>query len=396
MIVSVSSREMSRTPAVKGSTEQWVAQSSSPSIRPVAPLPIPSSPSPVTHPATDYAVPLLSPTGSSALPASFTSAIGGGFGSPTAVAFHSSPIHVSSAAYTASSAYTANTSTHAAQPYHDQTQPAYAHLSSAIPSPSSFSSTAASLSPSDAASSLSPPPSSEPAAGGLTFPSALSASIASMSKAELITQLQQARRDAAREAEETRQREENSRRLALEAELSALSLAVAQRKDVAALHAQAASELASKQASYAALQDEIRRLQELVELEVKKKESMRAAQQMEVTALRVKLEQERLEQERKARLLAAQIAAVKMEIQDRKAKYRARKQADLHRRVMVEERQAEEQKHNEQEQEMAALKKQRDAMEKELATHTSSHGVLKSFTIDQQPGGSPQLAGLAC
>ena len=214
-----------------------------------------------------------------------------------------------------------------------------------------------------------------------------------MSKAELIAQVQLARREAAREADETRRREENERRLALEAELSALSLAVAQKKDVVAMHAQAATELASKQASYAALQDEIRRLQELADLELKRKETMRAAQQMEVQALKVKLEQERLEQERKARLLAAQIAAVKMEIQDRKAKYRARKQADLHRRVLVEERQEAEEKHNRQEQAIAELKKQRDAMEKELATHTAAHGVLKAFTIDQQSGNSLSWPG---
>lgn len=214
-----------------------------------------------------------------------------------------------------------------------------------------------------------------------------------MSKAELIAQLQQARRDAAREAEESRQREESSRRQALEDELSALSAAVAQKRDVLAMHAQAASELASQQASYAALQDEIKRLQELIEAEVRKRETVRAAQQMEVQAMKVKLEQERMEQERKARLLAAQIAAVKMEIQDRKAKYRARKQADLHRRAVVEERQEEADKQNRQEQEMAALKKQRDAMEKELATHTSSHGVLKSFTIDRQLSSSLSWPG---
>ena len=289
----------------------------------------------VATPATDYAVPLLSPVGHS-----------------NVAAVHSTGVHPLDAAYTAATANSSSGPTACTQPL------------------------------------------SAPMAAGLTFPSALSASISSLSKAELIEQLQQARREAAREAEEARLREENSRRLALEAELSALSLQVAQKKDVPAMHAQAASELAAQQSSHAALQDEIQRLQELIELEVARKESMRAAAVMEVQALRVKLEQERLEQERKARLLAAQIAAVKMEIQDRSAKYRARKQADLHRRAVVEEKKAAEEAHNAQEQEMAALKRQRDAMERELATHTAApHGVLKSFTLDQQASSSLSWPG---
>ena len=99
--------------------------------------------------------------------------------------------------------------------------------------------------------------------------------------------------------------------------------------------------------------------------------------------MRVKLEQEKMEQERKARLLAAQIAAVKMEIQDRKAKYRARKQADMHRRVMVEEQQAEAG-------EAQPVRSRRWPRSRSSATpwrrsspHTPpQHGVLKQFTID--------------
>ena len=292
---------MSDAPTRRVSFEQRLPPSSASSGRSEAHVPkaivVPDALNTAATPATDYAVPLLSPTAvPSLLPLQPLT-------STAAASIHDTPPLSSPITHSVSSAHA--TAPHAAQPPQQQsrtaTQPATAITSPATSLVSSLSSSA-----------------SVSAADGLTFPSALSASIASMSKAELIAQLQQARREAAREAEEARQRDESNKRLALEAELSALSAAVAQKRDVVAMHAQAATDLASQQASYAALQDEIARLQELAELEVKKKETMRAAAQMEVQALRVKLEQERLEQERKARLLAAQIAAVKMEIQDRK------------------------------------------------------------------------------
>ena len=216
-------------------------------------------------------------------------------------------------------------------------------------------------------------------------PSSLSSAIAALSKAELIAQLQQARQQAQREADDRRTREDQQRKAALEAELSALSAAVASKQDVVALHAAAAAELASKQASHSALKQEILRLQEAMEAERLRKERLQAQQQMEVTVLRQALEAERLDQERQARLLAARIAAVKMEIQERKAKYRARKQQDMQRAeraaaaaAAVEQQQ---QLDDRQDSELALLKKQREQMERELQT-AQQGGVLKPFALD--------------